>query len=81
MEIMQKNIKMLRDTNEEYACCLGCGIKIKNEETEDSSCFECKKCEKERELMEDNSRLIKILQNQRNKLNRKIATLKKETLN
>lgn len=76
MEIMRKNIKMLEDTNGEYACCLGCGIKILNADTEDHSCFECKKCEKERM---DKEELIK-LQNQRNKLNRKIATLKKAIL-
>ena len=57
MEIMQKNIKMLKDTNNEYACCLGCGIKIKNEQIEKSSCFECEKCEKER-MEKENGRKI-----------------------
>ena len=42
---MNKNLQMLKDTNEKYCCCLGCGKKMKNED----GVFECKKCEQERE--------------------------------
>jgi len=72
MEIMNKNLQMLKDTNEKYCCCLGCGKKIKS----DDGAFECDKCEKERELRNE----LEQLQIKRNKLNREIATLKKANL-
>ncbi len=77
MDILQKNQKMLTKTKHEYVCCLSCGSKIKNEETNTHTEYECEICFEERRIGEK----IVELQQKRNKLNRQISTLKKATLN